>query len=88
MEYLYVLAGRIFHPLSFNVKMLFSYICGVFLAIGASLASPSVSPRQSTPVAAVKNGSYLGLHNSEFNQDFFLGLPFAQVRKLPMFAEY
>jgi hypothetical protein len=68
--------------------MLLSYICGIFLAIGTSLASPSVSPRQSTPVAAVKNGSYLGLHNPEFNQDFFLGLPFAQVRKLPIFKEH
>jgi hypothetical protein len=68
--------------------MLVSYICGILLVIGASLASPSVSPRQSTPVAVVKNGSYLGLHNSEFNQDFFLGLPFAQVSKLPMFTEY
>jgi hypothetical protein len=88
MGYLYVLACRIFLSLSFNVKMLFSYNCGIFLAIGASLASPSVSPRQSTPVAAVKNGSYFGLHNSEFNQDFFLGLPFAQVLKLPMFMGY
>jgi hypothetical protein len=36
----------------------------------------------STPVVAVKNGSYAGVHSSEYNQDFFLGMPYAQVRSL------
>jgi hypothetical protein len=88
MGYLYALACGLFHSLSLNAMMLSSYICSISLAIGATLAFPSVSSRQATPVAALKNGSYLGLHNSEYNQDFFLGLPYAQVRKLLMFTEY
>jgi hypothetical protein len=30
------------------------------------------------PTARVLNGSYYGIHNPTFNQDFFLGIPFAQ----------
>ena len=29
-------------------------------------------------MAHARNGSYYGVHNSHFNQDFFLGVPFAQ----------
>ena len=29
------------------------------------------------PVVSLQNGSYYGVHNSEYNQDFFLGIPFA-----------
>jgi triacylglycerol lipase len=30
------------------------------------------------PIAKVRNGTYYGVHNSKFQQDFFLGVPFAQ----------
>jgi hypothetical protein len=42
---------------------------------------PTSSPSSgaSTPVATVKNGSYSGLYSSGYNQDFFLGIPYAQV---------
>ncbi|KAF2726003.1 carboxylesterase family protein-like protein [Polychaeton citri CBS 116435] len=30
------------------------------------------------PTVHLKNGSYTGVHNSHYNQDFFLGVPFAQ----------
>ncbi|MCJ1474853.1 hypothetical protein MMC13_003513 [Lambiella insularis] len=30
------------------------------------------------PVATVLNGSYYGVHSASYNQDFFLGIPFAQ----------
>ncbi|TAQ84276.1 hypothetical protein B7494_g7408 [Chlorociboria aeruginascens] len=30
------------------------------------------------PLVTVKNGSYTGLHNPHYKQDFFLGIPFAQ----------
>ncbi|TVY83757.1 Lipase [Lachnellula suecica] len=30
------------------------------------------------PIAHIRNGSYYGTHNTHFNQDFFLGVPFAQ----------
>ncbi|EAQ87427.1 hypothetical protein CHGG_04046 [Chaetomium globosum CBS 148.51] len=33
----------------------------------------------SAPVVAVKNGSYAGIHSAEYNQDFFLGIPYARV---------
>ncbi|KAK0389867.1 hypothetical protein NLU13_3440 [Sarocladium strictum] len=30
------------------------------------------------PTVTVKNGTYYGIHNPDFNQDFFLGMPFAK----------
>lgn len=30
------------------------------------------------PTVTVKNGTYAGLHSDAYNQDFFLGIPFAQ----------
>ncbi|KAH7401049.1 Alpha/Beta hydrolase protein [Phaeosphaeria sp. MPI-PUGE-AT-0046c] len=30
------------------------------------------------PKVHIKNGSYVGVHSSEYNQDYFLGVPFAQ----------
>lgn len=30
------------------------------------------------PIVSLENGSYYGVHNSVHNQDFFLGIPFAQ----------
>lgn len=41
-------------------------------------ASPLNLTRDTAPRATVKNGTYNGIHNSEFNQDFFLGIPYAQ----------
>ena len=32
------------------------------------------------PTVTVKNGTYYGVRNHEFDQDFFLGMPFAKVR--------
>lgn len=43
------------------------------------LASCAVVSRQTTvPTVQIKNGTYEGVHNENFNQDFFLGMPFAQ----------
>ncbi|KAL2159564.1 hypothetical protein VTH06DRAFT_2133 [Thermothelomyces fergusii] len=36
------------------------------------------------PVVTVLNGSYAGIHSAEYNQDFFLGMPYAQ--KAPRFT--
>ncbi|KAK7546631.1 Alpha/Beta hydrolase protein [Phyllosticta citricarpa] len=30
------------------------------------------------PTASTKNGSYVGVHSAQYNQDFFLGVPYAQ----------
>lgn len=32
----------------------------------------------SPPTVAIKNGTVQGRHSSEWNQDFFLGIPYAQ----------
>jgi len=44
--------------------------------LSVSLASPVNYP--AAPTAHVKNGTYVGLHSPEYNQDYFLGVPFAQ----------
>lgn len=58
------------------------------LSFGLSLAltaqsSPSWSREDQSrdldgPTAAVKNGSVIGVHSKEYQQDFFLGIPYAQ----------
>ena len=51
--------------------------------VAISTAKPLLSRTGTTstelaPVATVRNGSYYGTHSSTYNQDFFLGIPFAQ----------
>ncbi|KAG9830566.1 alpha/beta-hydrolase, partial [Aureobasidium melanogenum] len=50
------------------------------LAVSAASAAPSLLRRApaNAPTVNLKNGSYYGVHNSQYNQDFFLGIPFAQ----------
>jgi hypothetical protein len=33
----------------------------------------------SSPFVTLKNGSYAGLYSPEYDQDFFLGMPYAKV---------
>jgi hypothetical protein len=35
--------------------------------------------KDAAPTATVKNGTYAGVRNAKYGQDFFLGMPFAQV---------
>ena len=35
-------------------------------------------PCQSVPTVTVTNGTYSGLHSTAYNQDIFLGVPYAQ----------
>ncbi|KAF2191527.1 alpha/beta-hydrolase [Zopfia rhizophila CBS 207.26] len=54
-----------------------------FLAFSAwaysALAAPTLLPRQySSPTIQVKNGTLEGIHSPEYNQDYFLGIPYAQ----------
>jgi triacylglycerol lipase len=35
-------------------------------------------PTKSSPTVEVRNGTYTGLRSSTYNQDFFLGMPYAQ----------
>ena len=41
-------------------------------------AIPAGSRRASSPTVSIKNGTVAGLHSSTYNQDFFLGVPYAQ----------
>lgn len=44
---------------------------------GLALVDP-ITAKPCTPKAKVANGTYLGVHNEAYDQDFFLGVPFAQ----------
>jgi acetylcholinesterase len=46
------------------------------LSLSASLVSCQYLPKG--PTAKVKNGTLLGVHSDVYNQDFFLGVPYAQ----------
>lgn len=48
--------------------------------LGAALAAPTSysASNSSTPTAVVKNGTISGRHSDTYNQDFFLGIPYAQ----------
>lgn len=52
-------------------------LLGTALAVASPLTS-SKGQHHVTPTAIVSNGTYSGVHSVEFNQDFFLGVPFAQ----------
>jgi carboxylesterase type B len=47
----------------------------------SALAAPSYTANKgypTTPTVKVKNGTLAGTHSSQYNQDFFLGIPYAQ----------
>lgn len=44
----------------------------------ASTSAISTGASSGTPTVTVKNGTIAGSHSSTYNQDFFLGVPFAQ----------
>src|ERR1700753_3552512 len=49
------------------------------LLLWSQTSNGAVLARQEIPpTAAVKNGTYHGLRNPTYDQDFFLGMPFAQ----------
>lgn len=48
------------------------------LLVGALHAAPTARP-ESHPTARVRNGTYEGVHDSQYNQDFFLGIRYAQA---------
>lgn len=47
-----------------------------FFSASCSLAAPS--PNTTAPTVTVLNGTLQGVHSSTWNQDFFLGIPYAQ----------
>lgn len=48
-----------------------------FVALASAILS-FVVQGQAAPTATVKNGTYNGLYSATYNQDLFLGIPFAQ----------
>ena len=53
-------------------------MCISITALLALSAAACVSPSFKVPTARVKNGTIVGTHSTSYDQDFFLGLPFAQ----------
>lgn len=51
---------------------------GALVWATAVLAAPTADQNTAVPIATVKNGTYTGLHSIPYNQDYFLGVPFAQ----------
>lgn len=49
----------------------------VLFALG--LVGSVAASRHSTPKVSVKNGTYSGIYSAEYDQEFFLGMPYAQV---------
>ncbi|KAF2676670.1 alpha/beta-hydrolase [Lentithecium fluviatile CBS 122367] len=45
---------------------------------------PSGPSNNSAPTATIKNGTVIGVHSAEYNQDYFLGIPFAQPPTGPL----
>jgi carboxylesterase type B len=53
-----------------------SLLLSSVLALG--LALQVAFGQSGAPSVSVQNGSYTGVHSSTYDQDFFLGIPFAQ----------
>ncbi|KZM19098.1 uncharacterized protein EKO05_0010233 [Ascochyta rabiei] len=49
-----------------------------FVALLALSVNALAAPSKTSTVARVKNGTIEGVHSPSYNQDFFLGVPFAQ----------
>jgi carboxylesterase type B len=48
------------------------------IALSLTVGLASSAPYLAAPTAHVKNGTYVGLHSAAYNQDYFLGIPYAQ----------
>ncbi|KAF4970655.1 hypothetical protein FSARC_2360 [Fusarium sarcochroum] len=61
--------------------MLSSSLITTLAAFAVPVASTEALVRTASPdapIAKLQNGSYYGIHNSAYNQDLFLGIPYAQ----------
>ena len=53
--------------------------CAVAVALAFTLGADGATVRRaSAPTVKTVNGTYQGLNNAEYNQDYFLGIPYAQ----------
>ncbi|KAA8615586.1 PnbA Carboxylesterase type B [Pyrenophora tritici-repentis] len=51
-------------------------LCNV--AVATALFVGLATSQAAAPTAQTQNGTYVGLHSAEYDQDFFLGIPYAQ----------
>ena len=64
--------------MAWSLRSAFMMMPWVLLCL-ASTSATAILPRQTgPPTATVRNGTYQGIRNPTFSQDFFLGIPFAQ----------
>ena len=57
----------------------FALIAASAVTFSQTVNAGTVPPSScSTPTANTLNGTYYGYHNSFYNEDYFLGIPFAQ----------
>ncbi|KAJ9214436.1 hypothetical protein DTO166G4_4060 [Paecilomyces variotii] len=49
-----------------------------YLGLLTAVLAATTPLERSKPIARVINGTYVGVWNEEYNQDFFLGMPYAQ----------
>lgn len=70
----YDTAGRAWALLRGDIMKAILASLGLLTAVLAA-ATPLA---RSNPIARVINGTYVGVWNEEYNQDFFLGMPYAQ----------
>jgi carboxylesterase type B len=58
--------------------MIYQHVLSLSLWVAATMAAPAIERRQSSLAVKVKNGTLEGVHSDEWDQDYFLGIPYAQ----------
>lgn len=58
--------------------LLSKFHASVLVWATAVFAGPAAEQNTAAPTATVKNGTYTGLYSIPYDQDYFLGVPFAQ----------
>lgn len=59
-------------------EMLFHLVTTAALTAVSAAGVVNYTPTTAGPTVKTLNGTYVGYHNELYNQDFFLGMPFAQ----------
>ena len=66
------------HPLQSALAGILALATVLFASHAHGAPSSFNSPaNNSGPLATTKNGTYEGIHDAQYNQDYFLGIPFA-----------
>ena len=76
MDYICVQASVIVLGTGFSAFV--TEMLNLFVRLLSLTAIVSSTPTSKVPTARVKNGTLEGVHSSAYEQDFFLGVPYAQ----------